>query len=62
MVIRPNYALDNAASHARKAERVKAIWPEVTVLPWGPDNRPLLRARDWFRIGPPTKKPPCSRP
>jgi len=36
MVIRPNYALDNAASHARKAERVKAIWPEVTVLPWGP--------------------------
>jgi hypothetical protein len=34
----------------------------VTVLPWGPDNRPLLRARDWFRIGPPTKKPPCSRP
>jgi uncharacterized protein len=34
MVIRPNRALDNAASHARKAERVKAIWPEVTVLPW----------------------------
>ena len=34
MVIRPNYALDNAASHARKAERVRAIWPEVTVLPW----------------------------
>jgi hypothetical protein len=34
MVVRPNYALDNAASHARKAERVKAIWPEVTVLPW----------------------------
>jgi hypothetical protein len=34
MVIRPNYALDNAASHARKARRVKAIWPEVTVLPW----------------------------
>jgi hypothetical protein len=34
MVVRPNYALDNAASHAHKAERVKAIWPEVTVLPW----------------------------
>ena len=34
MVIRPNHALDNAASHARKAQRVKAIWPEVTVLPW----------------------------
>ena len=34
MVIRPNHALDNAASHARKGQRVKAIWPEVTVLPW----------------------------
>jgi hypothetical protein len=34
MVIRPNCALDNATSHARKAQRVKAIWPEVTVLPW----------------------------
>jgi uncharacterized protein len=36
MVLRPHYALDNAASHARKAQRVKAIWSEVTVLPWGP--------------------------
>jgi hypothetical protein len=36
MVIRPNHGLDNAASHARKARRVKASWPKVTVLPWGP--------------------------
>ena len=34
MVIRPNAALDNHLSYARKAERAKAIWPEVTVLPW----------------------------
>ena len=34
MVLRPNFALDNEASHTRKAARVKAIWPEVTVLPW----------------------------
>jgi uncharacterized protein len=36
MVLRPNHTFDNAASHARKAERLKAIWPELTVLPWGP--------------------------
>lgn len=34
MVIRPNYALDNAVSHRRKAARAKAIWPELTVIPW----------------------------
>ena len=34
MVIRPNRQLDNAASHASKARRAKAIWPEVVVLPW----------------------------
>ena len=34
MVIRPNRMLDNAASHAGKARRAKAIWPEVVVLPW----------------------------
>ena len=33
MVIRPNHALDNAASHKRKAERAQAVWPEVTVIP-----------------------------
>jgi uncharacterized protein len=34
MVIRPNRAIDNAASHEAKAARAKAIWPEVTVIPW----------------------------
>ncbi len=34
MVIRPNRTLDNAASHASKAQRAKTIWPEVVVLPW----------------------------
>ena len=34
MVIRPNRALDNAASHGAKARRAQAIWPEVTVIPW----------------------------
>jgi uncharacterized protein len=33
MVIRPHHALDNAASHTAKAERARAIWPEVTVEP-----------------------------
>ena len=31
---RPNYALDNATSHTSKARRARAIWPEVTVMPW----------------------------
>jgi hypothetical protein len=34
MVIRPNRALDNAASHASKALRAKALWSNVVVLPW----------------------------
>jgi hypothetical protein len=34
MAIRPNRMLDNAASHASKAQRAKAIWPEIVVLPW----------------------------
>lgn len=34
MVIRPNRTLDNAASHAAKAQRARSIWPEVVVLPW----------------------------
>ena len=34
MLIRPNYALDNAPSHTTKAQRAKLVWPEVTVLPW----------------------------
>jgi hypothetical protein len=34
MVIRPNRTLDNARWHASKAQRAKAIWPEIVVLPW----------------------------
>jgi uncharacterized protein len=34
LVIRPNRALDNAATHASKAARAKAVWPEVAVIPW----------------------------
>ncbi len=39
MVVRPNRALDNAASHAEKARRARSIWPELAVLPW--DDRGL---------------------
>lgn len=34
MVVRPNYALPNQATHDRKAKRIQAVWPEVTVIPW----------------------------
>jgi hypothetical protein len=34
MVIRPNATLDNAVTHARKAARAQAIWPEIAVIPW----------------------------
>ncbi len=30
----PNPALDNRATHATKAARQCAIWPELTVVPW----------------------------
>lgn len=30
----PNPALRNKATHDRKAERAKAIWPELTIVPW----------------------------
>jgi hypothetical protein len=36
MVIRPNHALANVASHTSKAERAKTIWPEVTIESWQP--------------------------
>jgi len=47
LTIRPNHALDNADSHAAKARRAQAIWPEVTVLPWHEAGRkePVLPAR-----------------
>jgi hypothetical protein len=34
MVVRPNRALDNRAAHTAKAARSRAIWPELTVIPW----------------------------
>jgi hypothetical protein len=39
MVIRPNYALENAVSHTRKARRAQAIWPEMIVVPWNEKAR-----------------------
>ncbi len=30
----PNPVLDNRVSHTKKGERAKAIWPELTVIPW----------------------------
>lgn len=32
--VTPNTALDNRRTHEAKAERNKAIWPELTVIPW----------------------------
>jgi hypothetical protein len=34
MTVRPNYALPNKATHERKAIRLKAVWPELTIVPW----------------------------
>ncbi|MBO0345623.1 nucleotidyltransferase family protein [Roseibium sp. CAU 1637] len=30
----PNYVLDNSATYASKGERMKQLWPELTVVPW----------------------------
>lgn len=32
--LRPNTVLPNAATHAAKAARQQALWPELTVIPW----------------------------
>lgn len=39
LTVRPNYALPNKATHDRKASRVKAIWPELTIIPWESPSR-----------------------
>ena len=39
MVIRPNLALDNAATHTRKALRAQTIWHELTIVPWPASHR-----------------------
>jgi hypothetical protein len=56
----PNPALDNARTHAEKAARMKALWPEIEVVPWPEqaDRQPPYRgaapeapaARDWMRL------------
>jgi uncharacterized protein len=38
MIIRPNRVLANGPSYDAKRQRVKAIWPQVTVLAWDYDN------------------------
>jgi hypothetical protein len=45
MVIRPNYALPNQPTHDRKAARAKAIWAELTVIPWIENEGDVPRAR-----------------
>jgi hypothetical protein len=39
MVVRPNPALRNRASHEAKAARARAVWPEITVIPWDQECR-----------------------
>ena len=34
MIVRPNYALMNKATHEKKAARARATWPQVKVIPW----------------------------
>jgi hypothetical protein len=34
MVIRPNYALPNKATHEKMAARARSIWPELKVIDW----------------------------
>lgn len=36
--VTPNPALDNRLTHHAKAERNKAIWPELTIVPWPEDD------------------------
>ncbi|WP_137153257.1 nucleotidyltransferase family protein [Devosia sp. FKR38] len=32
--VTPNVATDNRVTHTNKGERIRALWPEVTVVPW----------------------------
>jgi uncharacterized protein len=34
MVVRPNHALPNKATHERKAARARATWPELRIIAW----------------------------
>ncbi|UHC16377.1 nucleotidyltransferase family protein [Methylobacterium currus] len=47
LVLRPNLALANRATYAAKAERMRALWPELTLLPWpGAAEPPVKCAED----------------
>lgn len=54
----PNPVLDNAATHADKAARMAALWPEIEVVPWPAADRPppgpaqpaASASRDWMRL------------
>ncbi|MFD1254312.1 hypothetical protein DEVEQU_00781 [Devosia equisanguinis] len=35
--VTPNLAIDNSATHAKKAARAASVWPELTIVPW-PDR------------------------
>jgi hypothetical protein len=34
MIVRPNYALPNKATHEKKAARARAVWPELHIIRW----------------------------
>lgn len=34
MIVRPNYALPNKATHEKKAALARAIWPELRIIHW----------------------------
>lgn len=51
MVLRPNPALANGPAYAAKAERARALWPELTVIPWpGAAEAPVKCAGDTAAI------------
>lgn len=52
MEVRANTRNPNRATHAAKAERCKALWPELQVLPW-PDGPIIARTgagTDWTEV------------
>ncbi|MGX7703770.1 nucleotidyltransferase family protein [Methylobacterium sp. Gmos1] len=47
LVLRPNPVLANAPAYTAKAERMRALWPELTVLPWpGAEHAPVKCGKD----------------
>jgi hypothetical protein len=47
LVLRPNPVLANEPAYRAKAERMRALWPELTVLPWpGAEGAPVKCAED----------------